>query len=199
MDSKLIWLILSVFLVTNCKTKRQISLTSDSEEAKCIIEDSPIKFIDKDAIYSLIEKKEIPNLIRSLQLCDQKFGYSGNYKDVKFKMMIPNDMKSYQFELGNNKFSYQFYTNDEHYSSSITIYYDFLEINRAKFFKQIEEGRLQVEIEDLNGLELYLFKNWKNKNCGKIFLENKQSIMYCSSDSTREEELKKIMSTFERL
>ena len=199
MDSKLIWLILSVFLVTNCKTKRQISLTVDSEEAKCIIDDSPIKFIEKDAIYSLIEKKEISNLIRSLQLCDQKFEYSGNYKDVKFKMMIPNDMKFYQFELGNNKFSYQFYTNDEHYSSSITIYYDFLEINRAKFFKQIEEGRLQVEIEDLNGLELYIFKNWKNKNCGKIFLENKQSIMYCSSDPTREKELKKVISTFERL
>jgi len=199
MNWKYIGIIVIIIFAGNCNIQKQV--VSEQKiiiNNDCIIENSPITFIDKDKKRSIIHKKEIPDLISSLKNCETEFKYSGEYEDSKFEMMIPNDMKFFQFEYGNDNFGYQFYTNDKEYSNSITIYYDFIERNKNHFYERIEEGKLKVEIEKVNGKNIYYFKNWQKRNCGKIFLGKKQSVMYCTSNIEREEELKEMILTFKR-
>ena len=158
----------------------------------------PIIFIEKDNKNWYVHKNDIPDLISLLKNCKNEFRYSDEYKDDEFEFMIAEDMKYFQYGFGNDNFSYQFYTNDEEYSNSITVYYDFANRNKNHFFKRIGEGKLQVEMEELKGKQIYYFKNWQNRNCGEIFLGKRQSIMYCTSNVEREKELKEMILTFKR-
>lgn len=163
----------------------------------CLFEMRIIDFKELDSNLQIANYRGFDDLIPHLLGCTQEYKFVSKFKDPAYEILLPADFNSWSFGYGDDDFYISFRNkNDSLTETSIVIYYDFVDKNKKYYFSQIDKGK---EVENkilIEGKDLYLFENWQKKSSGKIFYDNHMYVAYYTHDKTKEEVLRKCISSF---
>lgn len=104
--------------------------------AQCIYEMDLFAFQEIDAVYKLVKKKAIENIIDHILNCKAGFQYVTTYKDKPFKLTIPKYLGKYSFGSGDNNFYISFDDFAGVLDRSIVVYYDFKNEHKEFFLRK---------------------------------------------------------------
>ena len=164
----------------------------------CIVSMNSVRFIKSVDGLIRVEKDSVPDLIRHIQYCSTDYRFPAFYQDRSFNLIIPGYLKMLSYGYGDMSFYYSFNdTNDaDLLTTSIVVYYDFDGGYKKFFLNEISTKKQEAEIKFIGNDEIYLFKNWQNFFCGKLFLSGNTFVFYCTSIKDREQDLQKAILSF---
>jgi hypothetical protein len=165
----------------------------------CIVSINILSYKVIDSSTCLIGKLPVKDLIKKVEDCGNGYKYISEYRDKAFEFRAPRYLKNRFFTFGDNNFTINFYDTasvDNSTDRVVAVYYDFDSSYKKFFLNQIATGKQKTVIKKIAEKKLYLFTNWENKFCGKLFLENNTFIFYCTRDKKFEKELQKSILSF---
>jgi hypothetical protein len=181
---------LSFRLATN------LPVTTNAPALPCIYDLNLFTFQETNAVYKLVKKKAIENIIGHLVNCKSGFQYVTTYTDRPFQLKLPKYLGEYSFGTGDNKFYISFNDLADSPARSIVVYYDFNNEGRDYFFKQLKEGKQALDTLVVDHKKVYRFKNWQGKYAGQLFLPNNIIVGYYTLDKAAEQQLQECIASF---
>jgi hypothetical protein len=146
----------------------------------------------------IISKKKIPNIISLLKNCLLDFEFPSFYEDREFQLQAPKYLFAVSYGVGANSFYYSFNDSEATGSiaTSIVVYYDFDGSSRQFFFNQINSKKQKVTIRKFGSKSMYLYIDWQQNVCGKLFLDRNTYLFYKTANLKLEQQLQNAILTF---
>jgi hypothetical protein len=163
-------------------------------DSLCISSINILTFKNINVSHHQVIKKPIKNLLKLIANCGYKYKLPLSYKDSNIKLMVPNYLAKYSLGFGDDVFYISINDLVDSMERVIVINYDFND-DYKKFFFQRGEGKGKLPVKMLNGQKIYLYRNWEDRYCGTIFLENNIFIQYCTRQFIFEPELQHAIAT----
>lgn len=167
----------------------------------CIVSLNTISISNKSNGVIKITKKRVVDIITAIKNCKSDYSFPSFYEDRKFELFAPNFIKKVSYGYGDNNFYYSFNdsNNNDSLTCSIVVYYDFDGSYKKFFLGDAEMKKQKVVIKTFGKRTMYLFKNWQEFYCGKLFLDKNTFIFYATSNKKLEGLLQKSILTFKWL
>jgi hypothetical protein len=156
----------------------------------CITQTKLFEYSQVDTIFQLIKKPAIVNFIAAIKACGYGYRYDSGFEDKACQLLLPKWLDGYSLGFSDNDFFISF---DDHNTASgicIVLFYDLKEECQQIFFRQMLQPGQQYDSSITDGKIMYRFRNCKGIYVGEIFLDNKISIAYYTSEAKTEEQLR---------